>query len=219
MTTQKFVYLDYNATTPLHPEVLEAMLPYYKESYGNASALHRKGREAHAALEDARTIIGDCLGTESVDIIFTSGGTESNNLAIRGVALKNRERGNHIITSSIEHPAVLEACRSLELIGFNVTYLLVDEYGMVDPSDVEKAIKDTTILISIMHVNNEVGTIEPIKEIAQVIKKANEHRMPGTGDRIYFHTDSVQAFGKVLIDVEELGIDLLSVSAHMAQKA
>jgi len=214
MTSQKSVYLDCNATTPLHKKVLEAMLPYYKQSYGNASALHKKGREARAALEEARTIVGDCLGTESVDIIFTSGGTESNNFAIRGAALKNRNTGNHIITSSIEHLSVLEVCRSLESEGFDITYLPVDKNGLVDTADLEKAIKDTTILVSIMHVNNEVGAIEPIKEIAKAIKKANEHRIPNTGHRIYFHTDSVQALGKVVMDVEELGIDLLSISAH-----
>lgn len=214
MTSQRFVYLDCNATTAPHPEVLEAMLPYYKKSYGNASTLHKKGREAHAVLEDARTSIGDSLGTESVDIIFTSGGTESNNLAIKGVALKNREAGNHIITSSIEHPAVFETCRFLESAGFDLTYLPVDEYGLVDPSDVEKAIRDKTTLVSIMYVNNEVGTIEPIKEISQVIKNVNAIRNTHDARRIYFHTDSIQAFGKILIDIEELGVDLLSISAH-----
>ena len=214
MTSQRSVYLDFNATTPPHPEALEAMLPYYKDNYGNASALHRKGRAAHAALEESRTIIGDCLGTESVDIIFTSGGTESNNFAIRGTAFKNRKLGNHIITSSIEHLSVLEVCRSLKLEGFDITYLKPDKCGLINPADVEKAIKDTTILVSVMHVNNEVGTIEPIKEIAKVVKRTNENRKPKTENRIYFHTDSVQAMGKIAIDVEELGIDLLSISAH-----
>jgi len=214
MTSQRFVYLDCNATTPPRPEVLEAMLPYYKENYGNASALYRKGRQARSAVEESRTIIGDCLSTESVDIIFTSGGTESNNFAIRGTALKNRKLGNHIITSSIEHLSVLEVCRSLESEGFEITYLKPDKYGLVNPTDVEKAIKDTTILVSVMHVNNEVGTIEPIKKIAKVVKRINENRKPKTENRIYFHTDSVQAMGKVAIDVEELEIDLLSISAH-----
>ncbi len=214
MTSQRFVYLDYNATTPPCLEVLEAMLPYYQENYGNASALHRKGRQARSAVEESRTTIGDCLSTESVDIIFTSGGTESNNFAIKATALKNRKLGNHIITASIEHLSVLEVCRSLESEGFEITYLKPDKYGLIKPADVEKAIKDTTILVSVMYVNNEVGTIEPIKEIAKVIKNANVQRATHNAGRIYFHTDSVQAMGKVAIDVEELGIDLLSISAH-----
>lgn len=218
------VYMDHNATTAVHQEVLKAMEPFYKDKYGNASSLHQKGREAHAALEASRTAIGDFLGTESVDIIFTSGGTESDNMAIKGVGFKNKDKGNHIITSSIEHLAVLEACKFMEKHGFKVTYLPVDKYGIVSPSDVEKAITDKTILVSIMHANNEVGTIEPIKEISKVIKKANERRANGEREqsgaepprrrRIYFHTDAVQSFGKVPVDVEDLGVDLLSISAH-----
>jgi len=211
---KKIVYLDHNATTPMYPEVLEAMEPFYKDKYGNASSLHQKGREAHACLEESRTIIGDFLGTESVDIIFTSGGTESDNLAIKGICFKNRDRGSHIITSSIEHLGVLETCRFMETQGFRVTYIGADKYGVVDPVDVERALRDETILVSIMHANNEVGSIQPIKEISELIKKVNAIRTTHNARRIYFHTDAVQSFGKVAIDVEELGIDLLSVSAH-----
>ena len=214
MIPKHSIYLDYNATTPTHPEVVKAMLPFYKDEYGNASSIHTKGRAAHAALEDARSIIGNFLGTESVDIVFTSGGTESNNFAIKGVCFKNKEHGNHIITSSIEHMAVLEPCKFMQSQGFDLTCVNVDEYGLVDPLDIESAITDKTVLVSIMHANNEIGTIQPIREISEVIKRANENRKPITDNRIYFHTDAVQAFGKIPLDVETLGIDLLSVSAH-----
>lgn len=214
MATPKLIYLDHNATTPTPPEVLKAMEPFYKDNYGNASSLHQKGREARAAVEEARTIIGDFLNTEAVDIIYTSGGTESDNMAIKGAGFKNKDKGNHIITSSIEHLAVLETCTFMETQGFEVTYLAVDEYGMVNPHDVEEAITDRTILVSIMHANNEVGTIQPIAEISKVIRKFNERRATGDERRIYFHTDAVQSFGKIPVDVEELGVDLLSISAH-----
>jgi len=214
MTQKRFVYLDYNATTPLNPEVLKAMEPFLMDKYGNALSIHQKGQEANAALEEARTVIGDYLGTESVDIIFTSGGTESNNLAIKGVCLKNKDKGNHIITSSFEHLAVHQVFQFMADQGFDVTYLPVDRNGLVDPSDVEKAIRDQTILVSVMHANNEVGTIQPIKEIAKVIKDTNLIRSKERAQRIYFHTDAVQSFGKIPVRVEELGIDLLSISSH-----
>ena len=221
MIPKHSIYLDYNATTPAHSEVIKAMLPFYKDEYGNASSIHKKGRAAHAALEDARSIIGNSLGTESVDIVFTSGGTESNNLAIKGVCFKNKDHGNpaspaggHIITSSIEHMAVLEPCKFMQSQGFDLTCVNVDEYGLVDPLDIEKAITDKTVLVSIMYANNEIGTIQPIQEIAEVIKRANAIRNTHNAPRIYLHTDAVQAFSKIPLDVEALGVDLLSISAH-----
>lgn len=200
----KVIYLDNNSTTPLHPEVLEAMMPYLKEKYGNASSIHFKGREAKKGLEESRTMLGDVLGTESVDIVFTSGGTESDNFAIKGVAFANKDKGNHIITSSVEHLAVGATCNYLESHGFKITFLPVDKYGTVDLSALKDAITPKTILVSIMHANNEVGTIQPIKEIAKIVKAKG----------IYFHTDAVQSFGKIPVDVEDLGVDLLSLSAH-----
>ncbi len=198
------IYLDNNATSPLHPEVLKAMLPYYKGRYGNASSIHFKGREAKKDLEESRGIIGDLLGTESVDIIFTSGGTESDNFAIKGVAFANRDRGDHIVTSSVEHLAVASTCKYLESQGFKVTFLPVDKYGVVDLDALKDAVTSKTILVSIVHSNNEVGTIQPIAEIAKIVKEKGA----------YFHTDAVQSFGKVPLNVEELGVDLLSISAH-----
>lgn len=200
----KVIYLDNNATTPLHPEVLEAMMPYLKERYGNASSIHFKGREAKKGLEESRVMLGDALGTESVDIVFTSGGTESDNFAIKGAAFANKDKGNHIITSSVEHLAVGATCKYLESHGFKVTFLPVDKYGVVDLNALKDAITPKTILVSIMHANNEVGTIEPIEEIAKIVKSKG----------IYLHTDAVQSFGKIPVDVEELGVDLLSLSAH-----
>ncbi len=202
---KKPVYLDHNATTPLDPEVLRAMLPYLKGGYGNASSVHRKGREARKAVEEARRIIGDFLGTESVDVVFTSGGTESNNFAIKGVAFANQEKGKHLITSAVEHPAVLEPVRFLEKkMGFSADYLPVDKYGMVDPEAVRKAIRKDTILVSIMSANNEVGTIQPIREIGRICRESG----------VPFHTDAVQSFGKLPLDAGELAVDLLSASAH-----
>ncbi|MFC1806756.1 cysteine desulfurase family protein [Candidatus Omnitrophota bacterium] len=223
MATNKTpIYLDYNATTPLHPDVFRAMEPFFKDKYGNASSQHRKGREAEAALEDSRAIIGNALGTESVDIVFTSGGTESDNLAIKGLCLRNKREGAHIITSTIEHPAVLETCKFLEKeLGFNVTYIGVNEHGLINPANVENALTDKTILVTIIHANNEIGTIQPIKEISQIIREYNSaccsitaNRKPQTANRVLFHTDAVQSFGKVSIDVRELGVDLLSISGH-----
>lgn len=200
----KPIYLDNNATTPADPLVLEAMLPYYKKIYGNASSFHAKGRQAREGIDKARHIIASSLATEDNDIIFTGGGTESDNLAIKGVCIKNRDKGNHIITAKIEHHAVLNTCKFLETQGFSVTYLNVDKFGLVSPDDLKNAITDKTILVTIMHANNEVGTIEPIKELARLARERG----------IYFHTDAVQAFGKIAIDVEDLGVDLLSISAH-----
>ena len=198
------VYLDYAATTPAHPEVVKAMLPYFTDAFGNPSSLYSYGQEAKGAMDEARTKVADLIGAQDDEIVFTSGGTEADNFALEGVAFANEDKGNHIITSSIEHHAVLETCNFLEGRGFSMTYLPVDEYGLVDPDDVKKAITDRTILISIIHANNEVGTIEPIAEIGKIAKEA----------RIYFHTDAVQTAGRISVDVNELGVDLLSMSAH-----
>ena len=196
------VYLDHNASTPVHPEVVEAMLPYFGERFGNPSSVHAFGREARLGLETAREQIADFLGAGKDEIVFTSGGTESDNLAVKGVAMARR-RG-HIITSQIEHHAVLRACQNLETLGFNVTFVPVDGYGMVDPDEVRRAIRPDTILISVMHANSEVGTIEPVREIGRIARDS------GTP----FHVDAVQTFGKVPIDVDGFGIDLLSFSSH-----
>jgi cysteine desulfurase len=200
----KRIYLDYAATTPTAPEVVNAMLPYFSEQFGNPSSIHSFGQETKAAIEDAREKIAFLLNAKSEEIIFTSGGTESNNLALKGVAYANEHEGNHIITSAIEHHAVLEPCRFLEQRGFCVTYLPVDRYGLVDPEDVRKAITDTTILISVMNANNDIGTLEPISEIGAIARERE----------IRFHTDAVQTFGHLPIDVDECHLDLLSVSAH-----
>ena len=198
------VYLDHNATTPVHPEVLETMLPFYKEKFGNASSIHSFGREAKAALEEAREKVANFLGTSPQEIYFTSGGTEADNLAVKGVAFANRKKGNHLITSSIEHHAVIESCKFLEREGFETTYLPVDRSGLVNPEELKKAIKKETILVSIMFANNETGIIEPIEELAKIAKE----------NEVYFHTDAVQAVGKIPIDVNKSNIDMLSLSAH-----
>ncbi|MFH1995769.1 MAG: cysteine desulfurase NifS [Candidatus Omnitrophota bacterium] len=201
----KYIYLDNNATTEMRKEVLDAMIPYLSEHYGNPSSVHRPGRKTHAAIDEARASVRGLIAAERDDeIYFTSGGTESNNLAIKGVAHALRARGTHIITSSVEHYSVLNACKFLEGEGFRVTYVPVDRYGCVDPKQVTKAITDQTILISVIFANNEVGTIEPIGEIGCIAKERG----------IAFHTDAVQAAGKIPIDVARLNIDLLSVSAH-----
>jgi len=201
----KQIYLDHNATTPVRKEVLDAMMPYLKDEYGNASSVHLKGQLARKAVESSREIIGSAIGTEPVDVIFTSGGTESDNFAIKGIAMANLDRGRHVITSQIEHTAILESCRFIEEeLGFDVTYLPVDRYGVVDMGKLKSAIRKDTILISVVFANNEIGTIQPIKEIAGIAKE----------NGVYFHTDAVQALGKEPIDVEELGIDLCSFSAH-----
>ncbi|HDP16274.1 MAG TPA: cysteine desulfurase NifS [Candidatus Omnitrophica bacterium] len=201
----KQVYLDHNATTPVRKEVLDAMQPFFSHEYGNASSVHSKGRAARKAVEEARELVGNAVGTESADIVFTSGGTESDNFAIKGVAMANVDKGRHVITSEIEHPAVMDCCRFIEEeLGFEVTRIPVDKYGMVDPDRLKDSVRKDTVLISIMFANNEVGTIQPIKEIAEIAGK----------NGVYFHTDAVQALGKEKIDVEDLGIDLCSFSAH-----
>lgn len=200
----KRIYLDYAATTPVRPEVLQAMLPYFTVTFGNPSSIHSIGQEAKAAIERARTKVAELIGARSDEIVFTSGGTEADNFALKGVAFANESKGNHIITTSIEHHAVLETCKFLERRGFRITYLPVDKYGLLDPNEVKKAITDKTILISVMHANNEVGTIEPIAEIGKIAKEAG----------IYFHTDAVQTVGHIPVDVNELNVDLLAMSAH-----
>ena len=196
------VYLDHNASTPVHPEVVEAMLPYFAERFGNPSSVHAFGREAREGLETAREQIAHFLRVGKEEIVFTSGGTESDNMAVKGVAMA-RGRG-HIITSRIEHHAVLRTCESLETLGFEVTYLPVDGHGMVDPDEVRRHLRPDTILVSVMHANSEVGTLEPVREIGHV---ARERGVP-------FHVDAVQTFGKVPIDLDGASIDLLSFSSH-----
>ena len=200
----KKIYLDNAATTPTDARVLEAMLPFFSQMYGNPSSLHVFGQEAKHAIEEARYIVAQFIGAKQEEIIFTSGGTESNNSAIKGVAYARRDKGNHIITSKIEHHAVLEPCHFLEKQGFEVTYIPVDEFGLVDPADVKKAITGKTILISIMQANNEIGTIEPIAEIGKIAREKG----------MYFHTDAVQTLGHIPINVSELKVDLLSASGH-----
>ncbi len=198
------IYLDHNATTPLHPQVFRAMEPYLKERFGNASSNYQTGREAKTALENSRATVAGCIGARPQEIIFTSGGTESDNYAVRGVARALREKGDHIITSTIEHHAVLKTCQVLEKEGFRVTYLPVNSDGRVDPSDVRKNLDQRTILISIMYANNETGVIQPVREIASIAREKN----------IVIHTDAVQAVGKIPFAVSDLGIDLLSISGH-----
>jgi len=200
----KQIYLDYAATTPTRPEVVEAMLPCFTEVFGNPSSIYSCAQEARGAMEEARAKIADLIGARSEEIVFTSGGTEADNFALKGVAYANESKGNHIITSSIEHHAVMETCKFLKRRGFSITCLPVDEYGLVAPDDVKRAITDKTILISVMHANNEIGTIEPIVEIRKIAKEAG----------IYFHTDAVQTVGRIPVDVDKLGVDLLSMSAH-----
>jgi len=204
MATMKRIYLDHAATTPTRPEVVEAMLPYFTDAFGNPSSIYSYGQEARGAVEEARTEVAELIGARSEEIIFTSGGTEADNFALKGVAFANEGKGNHIITTSIEHHAVLEVCKFLEKRGFRVTYLPVDEYGLVVPQDVKKAITDKTILISVMHANNEVGTIEPVEEIGKIAREAG----------VYFHTDAVQTMGHIPVNVDELKVDLLSISGH-----
>ncbi|PNX46748.1 MAG: cysteine desulfurase NifS [Thermoplasmata archaeon M9B1D] len=204
----KKVYLDYGATTPVDKDVLNEILPFFHERFGNASSIHSYGKEAFDAVENAREKVSDIINCKANEIVFTSGGTESDNLAIKGVAYINKDKrktkGNHIITSAIEHPAVLETCRHLEKQGFNVKYLPVDKYGIVNTKDLEDAISANTFLVTIMYANNEIGTVEPIEELGKITKEHN----------VLFHTDAVQAITKISIDVIKLNIDLLSVSAH-----
>lgn len=198
------IYLDNSATTKLDKEVLKEMLPYLQENYGNPSSAYRIGRENKAIIEDARKQVAKVLNANTEEIYFTSGGSESDNMALKGVAFANQDKGRHIITSKIEHPAVLDTCKELERHGFEITYINVDKNGIVDLKQLETSIREDTILISIMFANNEIGTIEPIKNIGRIAKQYN----------ILFHTDSVQAIGNIKIDVKELNIDSLSLSAH-----
>ena len=198
------IYFDNAATTRLDDKVLEEMVPYLKENYGNASAIYKLGREARKAVEESREKIAKVLNCKPNEIYFTAGGSESDNTAIKGIARANRKKGNHIITSKIEHPAVLETCKELEKEGFEISYIPVDENGILNLEELKKAIKPTTILITVMFANNEIGTIQPIEEIGKIAKENN----------IYFHTDAVQAVGSLEIDVEKLNIDSLSMSGH-----
>ncbi len=198
------VYLDYNGTTPHHPEVISAMIPFLQTDFGNPSSGHWFGIAPKKALIKARRQVAELINCDPKEIIFTSGGTESNNWAIRGICSVRQQKGNHIITSSVEHPAVTEVCRFLEKFGFQTTYLPVDEFGRVSITDVEKAIVPQTILITIMHANNEVGTIQPIREISKLAKRND----------IAFHTDAAQSCGKVITDVRDLGVDMLSIAGH-----
>ena len=198
------IYMDYGATTPTDQAVMDAMIPFFTETFGNPSSLHTFGQEAKFAVEEARQTVASFIGAEPEEIVFTSGGSESDNFAVKGVAYARKNKGNHIITSAIEHHAVLESCRFLERNGFLVTYVPVDEYGILDPGDVEKAVTDTTILISIMHGNNEIGTIQPIAEIGAIARSRG----------ITFHTDAVQTFGRIPMTVDDLNVDLLSASGH-----
>ncbi len=197
-------YFDYAATTPIKKEVLEEMLPFFSTNFGNPSSVYKIGRRSKNALDTARDRIAKTLNSKSEEIFFTGGGSESDNWAIKGAAFANRDKGNHIITSKIEHHAVLHTCKYLEQEGFEVTYLDVDKYGLVSGDDLKNAIRDDTILISIMYANNEIGTIQPIRELTEIAEEKG----------IIFHTDAVQAYGNEIIDLEDLHIDLLSLSAH-----
>jgi len=201
----KKIYLDHAATTPIYSEVFAAMEPYLKEYYGNPSSVYSAGQQAAQAVSEARERVANLIGAKEEEIIFTGGGSESDNTALKGAACALKDKGRHIITSKIEHPAILSTCQQLEkYFGFDITYLDVDNEGFVDPDDVKKALRDDTILVTIMMANNEIGTIEPIKEIARIVKERD----------VYFHTDAVQAVGQIPIDVNELGVDMLSMSSH-----
>jgi cysteine desulfurase len=200
----KSIYLDHSATTPLDPEVLEAMMPYFTDIYGNSSSVHSQGQQAARALEEAREKVAALLGAKPTELIFTSGGTEANNQAIITYMLNNRGKGNHIITSAVEHHAVLHTCQFLAKQGFELTVLPVNSYGEVEPDTIREALRPDTALVSIMHANNEIGTIEPIKELAAIAHEAGA----------VFHTDAVQTAGKIPVNVNDLGVDLLSASSH-----
>lgn len=205
MKDLKSIYLDYNATTPIDPKVLKAMLPYFKEHFANPSSSHAYGRYAKNAVTSAREKVANLIGAKTDEIVFTSGGTESNNHAIFGTAFANMSKGKHIITSTVEHPSVLQPLSYLEQkFGYKVTQLPVDKDGMVSPSDVEEAITSKTVLITIMHANNEVGTVEPIEEIGKIAKEKN----------VTFHTDAAQSCGKILVDINKLNVDMLTIAGH-----
>ncbi len=198
------IYLDYNATTPVDPAVLDAMLPYFAESFGNASSIHSPGQRARGAVDASRASVAALMGAKPSEIVFTSGGTESDNLALFGVVAASQEPRKHIVTTAIEHHAVLNAAQALEKLGIAVTYVPVGREGVVDPEDIRRALKPETILISVMHANNELGTIQPIEEIGRIAAAA----------KVIFHCDAVQTAGKIPLDVNRLGVDLLTISAH-----
>lgn len=199
------VYLDYGATTPLRTEVLEAMLPYLREQFGNPLSLHRYGDEPRQAVEESREKVAQLIGARSNEIYFTASGSEANNMAVKGIALMNQKKGKHLVVSAIEHLSVINAAQTMEKLGFEVTRVPVDKHGMVDPQDVEKAMRDDTTLVSIMHASSEIGTIQPLAEIAKVVKG---------NSKAYFHTDAVATVGSVPVDVRELGVDLLSLAGN-----
>ena len=199
------VYFDYGATTPVRPEVVEAMLPYLKEQFGNPLSLHRYGDGPRQAVEDAREKVAELIGARGNEIYFTASGSEANNMAVKGVALMNEKKGKHLVVSAVEHLSVINAAQTMEKMGFEVTRVPVDKYGLVDPGDVEKALRDDTTLVSIMHANSEVGTSQPIAEIGRVVKAKG---------KAYFHTDAVATAGNLPVDVKELGVDLLSLAGN-----
>ena len=204
MTQERRVYADHGATTPADPRVVEAMLPFFSGTFGNASSVHQFGQEAREAVDQAREIIAEAIGAKPQEIVFTSGATEADNFAVLGAAFANESRGGHIITSSVEHHAVIEPCHFLESRGFEVTYLPVDHDGGVDPDAVRRALRDDTILVSVMHSNNEIGTLEPIAEIGRIARERG----------VLMHTDATQSVGIVPVNVDDLSVDLLSMSAH-----
>ena len=201
---QKRIYMDHAATTRVDPIVVGAMLPYFTQHFGNASSLHAFGREAYNAMETARSKVAKLIGAEKDEVIFTAGGTESDNMAVKGIAFRNRSKGKHIITTKIEHPAIMETCSYIETVGFRVTYLPVDSSGLTDLSELEKAVTKDTILITIQHANNEIGTIQNIEAIGKIAEEKN----------VRFHTDAVQSVGKIPVDVKKARVDLLSMASH-----
>lgn len=201
---QKRIYMDHAATTRVDPTVVDAMLPYFTQHFGNASSLHAFGREAYNAMETARSKVAKLIGAEKDEVIFTAGGTESDNMAVKGIAFRNRSKGKHIITTKIEHPAIMETCSYIETVGFRVTYLPVDSSGLTDLSELEKAVTKDTILITIQHANNEIGTIQNIEAIGKIAEEKN----------VRFHTDAVQSVGKIPVDVKKARVDLLSMASH-----
>jgi cysteine desulfurase len=200
----KRIYLDYAATTPIDPRVLKAIEPYFSKEFGNSMSLHSFGQEAKLALENSRAVLAGLINVKPNEIIFTSSATESNNTVLKGVAFANKNKGNHIVISSIEHPCIVESAKWLEKQGFEITKLLVNRFGMISPEDVEKVITKKTILVSVIHASNEIGSIEPIEQIGKICREKG----------VYFHTDSSQSFGKIKIDVKKMNIDLLTASSH-----
>ena len=211
--SDRLIYMDHAATTPVRPEVVRAMLPYFSESFGNPSSIYELAQGSRGAVDSARRSIARSLGCRASELVFTSGGTEADNAAVKGVAVALRNIGNHVITTAIEHHAVLHACHQLEQFGYEVTYLPVDEFGMVDPQDVADAVTPATTVVSVMLANNEIGSIEPVAEIADAVKREADR----LGRRIYFHTDAVQAVGAIEVNIRKLGVDMLSLSGHKLQ--